>query len=54
MIYLEDTRDLIAKYGEKDGKGNRTENFGYPLNLMLVESAEIVRGSFEDCLKKLP
>ncbi len=51
FIYMQDTRPLIEKYGEKDEKGRLTEDFGYPLNLMLAESAQIINGTFEDCVK---
>lgn len=53
IIYTDDVRPLIEKYGEKDEKGRITENFGKPLNLMLAESSEIICGSFEDAIKKL-
>ena len=52
-IYMDDTRSLIEKYGEKDEKGRITEDFGKPLNLMLAEAAEIIPGTFEDCIKNL-
>ena len=53
IIYTDDTRSLIEKYGEKDEKGRITEDFGKPLNLMLAESSEIICGNFEDAIKKL-
>lgn len=53
IIYTDDARSLVEKYGEKDEKGRITENFGKPLNLMLAESSEIICGSFEDAIKKL-
>ena len=52
-IYMDDIRTLVQKYGTEDEKGRFVEDFGYPLNLMLSESAEIVKGTFEDCIKKL-
>lgn len=52
-IYMNDTRSLVEKYGKEDEKGRTVEDFGYPLNLMLSESAEIIKGTFEDCIKKL-
>lgn len=53
LIYMDDTRTLVEKYGTEDEKGRFVEDFGHPLNLMLAESAEIIKGSFEDCMKKL-
>ena len=53
LIYMDDTRTLIEKYGKCDGQGRVTEDFGYPLNLMLAESAQIINGGFEDCIKLL-
>lgn len=53
FIYTSDTRTLIEKYGKCDEQGRLTENFGYPLNLMLAEAAQIINGSFEDCVKLL-
>ncbi len=52
-IYMDDVCTLIEKYGTEDEKGRFVEDFGYPLNLMLSESAEIIKGTFEDCIKKL-
>ncbi len=52
-IYIDDTATLIEKYGTVDEKGRAVEDFGYPLNLMLAESSEIVKGGFEDCVKML-
>ena len=53
VIYIDDTRTLIEKYGTEDENGRFVEDFGHPLNLMLAESSEIIKGSFEDCLKIL-
>lgn len=52
-IYMNDTRSLVEKHGREDEEGRTVEDFGYPLNLMLSESAEIIKGTFEDCIKKL-
>lgn len=52
-IYMDDVRSLVEKYGSEDEQGRFVEDFGYPLNLMLSESAEIIKGTFEDCIKKL-
>lgn len=52
-IYMNDTRSLVEKYGTEDEMGRSVEDFGYPLNLMLSESAEIIKGSFEDCIKSI-
>lgn len=52
-IYMDDTRSLVEKYGTQDDQGRNVEDFGYPLNLMLSESAEIIKGTFEDCIKIL-
>ena len=41
---------LIEKYGKEDEKGRNVEDFGLPLNLMISESATIVKGNFEDAL----
>ncbi len=51
LIYMDDTHSLIEKYGKADEQGRLTEDFGYPLNLMLAEAARIVNGTFEDCVK---
>ena len=53
IIYLDDTSTLIEKYGSEDEKGRFVEDFGYPLNLMLSESATIIKGGFADALKLL-
>lgn len=53
IIYTDDVRPLIEKYGRTDEKGRITEDFGMPLNLMLAESSEIICGKFEDAIKKL-
>ena len=53
VIYMDDTRTLVEKYGTEDENGRFVEDFGHPLNLMLAESSEIIKGSFEDCMKKL-
>lgn len=53
LIYMSDTRSLIEKLGKEDEKGRAVENFGYPVNLMLAESAQIINGTFEDCVKKI-
>lgn len=53
VIYMDDTRTLVEKYGTEDEKGRFVEDFGHPLNLMLAESSEIIKGSFEDCIKIL-
>lgn len=52
-IYMDDTRSLVEKYGKEDEQGRSVEDFGYPLNLMLSESAVIINGTFEDCIKEL-
>ena len=52
-IYMDDIRTLVEKYGTEDEQGRFVEDFGHPLNLMLSESSEIVKGTFEDCIKKL-
>ena len=51
FIYMDNASTLIEKYGKTDEKGRLTEDFGHPLNLMLAESARIVNGGFEDCVK---
>lgn len=53
LIYMSDPRSLIEKLGKEDEKGRAVENFGYPVNLMLAESAQIINGTFEDCVKKI-
>lgn len=53
IIYTDDVRPLIEKYGRANEKGRITEDFGMPLNLMLAESSEIICGKFEDAVKKL-
>ena len=50
VIYMDDTRTLVEKYGTEDEKGRFVEDFGHPLNLMLAESSEIIKGSFDDCM----
>lgn len=51
LIYMDDTHSLVEKYGKADEQGKLTEDFGHPLNLMLAESAQIINGGFEDCVK---
>lgn len=53
LVYMSDTSSLVEKYGAEDERGRSVEDFGYPLNLMIAESAQVVKGSFEDCIKKL-
>lgn len=53
LIYMDDNRSLIEKYGKADEQGRLTEDFGHPLNLMLAESSQIIKGGFEDCVKLL-
>ena len=53
LIYMDNTDSLIEKYGKTDEQGRVTEDFGHPLNLMLAQSAQIVNGGFEDCIKLL-
>ncbi len=53
IIYMNDTSSLVEKYGKEDEQGRTVEDFGLPLNLMLSESAVIVKGTFEDALKML-
>lgn len=52
-VYMNDTSSLVEKYGTEDEKGRTVEDFGYPVNLMIAESAGIVKGTFEDCIKKI-
>lgn len=53
FVYLSDDSSLVEKYGVRDEKGRAIEDFGYPLNLMIAESARIIKGTFEDCIKEL-
>lgn len=53
IIYMDDVSALIEKYGTEDENGRVVEDFGYPLNLMLAESSQIIKGNFEDALKIL-
>lgn len=53
FVYMDDTASLVEKLGREDEKGRTVEDFGYPLNLMISESAEIIKGTFEDCVKKI-
>ena len=53
LVYMSDTSTLVEKYGKEDKNGKNVEDFGFPHNLMIAESAEIVKGTFEDCIKKL-
>lgn len=50
IVYMDDTSSLVEKYGREDEKGRNVEDFGLPLNLMISESATIVKGNFEDAL----
>lgn len=52
-VYMDDTASLVEKIGREDRQGRMVEDFGYPLNLMISESAEIIQGTFEDCVKKI-
>ena len=61
--YIRDTREYLQRFGSEeieeengrfyDKQGRAVEDFGYPLNLMLACSVEIVEGGFEDVLKVL-
>lgn len=53
LVYMDDTSTLVEKYGTSDEKGRFVEDFGYPLNLMISESAEIIKGTFEDAVKRI-
>lgn len=53
LVYMSSSATLVEKYGTEDENGRLVEDFGYPLNLMIAESAVIVYGTFEDCIKKL-
>ncbi len=52
-VYMDDTASLVEKIGREDKQGRTVEDFGYPLNLMIAESAAIIQGTFEDCVKKI-
>lgn len=52
-VYMNDTATLVEKFGREDEQGRTVEDFGHPLNLMIAESAEIIQGTFEDCVKKI-
>ncbi len=51
--YLDDDRSMIEKIGYKDSDGYNTEDFDKPINLMISESTKIVKGDFENCIKRL-
>lgn len=51
IAYLSEKRPMIEWV--KDENGFTVEDFGYPVNLMIAEGAEIVIGTAEDALKKL-
>lgn len=53
VIYLDDTSSLVEKYGREDDKGRLVEDFGHPLNLMLAESSEIIKGGFREAVMHL-
>ncbi len=50
--YLQDTRPMQERLGEKDENGFAVENFGMAVNLMLGCTAKLVNGSLEDCLQQ--
>ena len=43
----------IRKIGYKDSDGYNVEDFDKPINLMIAESTNIVKGDFESCVKRL-
>lgn len=47
ICYMSDTRSMVEKYGTVDENGMNVENFGLPLNLMIAEKADIIKGDFE-------
>ncbi len=52
--YLDDARTMIEKLGaETDENGFTVENFGLPVNLMLVCSMELIQGDLEHCLREI-
>jgi nucleoside 2-deoxyribosyltransferase len=49
--FMDDTKSLREKIGDRDNNGYNVENFNLPINLMIAESCnKIVRGNFEDCI----
>lgn len=52
--YMSDIRSLTERHGSlTDENGFTVENFGYPINLMIACSTEIVEGTLDDCLGKI-
>lgn len=51
IAYLSEDRPMIEWV--KDENGFAIEDFGYPVNLMIAEGAEVVIGTVEDALKRL-
>ena len=51
--YMDDDRSMIRKIGYKDSDGYNVEDFDKPINLMIAESTNIVKGDFESCVKRL-
>lgn len=52
--YMMDVRSQTERHqGLIDKDGFTVENFGYPLNLMIACSTDIVEGTLEECLKKI-
>ena len=47
ICYMSDTRSMVEKYGTVDENGMNVENFGLPLNLMIAEKADIIKGDFK-------
>ena len=51
IAYLSESRPMIEWV--RDDNGYSIENFGYPVNLMIAQGAELVTGTAEDALKRL-
>ncbi len=51
--YADDVRSMRCKFGDEDSSGYITEDFDMPFNLMICVPSVIVRGSFEDCIKRI-
>lgn len=53
MLDTTDMKNYIPNNNFIDENGFIVEDFGYPRNLMIAESTNIVKGNFEDCIKKI-
>lgn len=51
--YRTDTRTQVERLGVTDKEGNKVENFGLPLNLMVCVPIVLVAGGFEDALRRM-